>query len=887
MVKNLRLLFMALLCAVFNTSMAYETVSVPYEEELISSQGKFVIEDVTLGGLEAVWTTSQYGMTANGYKCTGDVESWFVSPLINATAVSTLTLTFEQNLRYFANTDKAKEEATLWVREGENGQWQQLTIPNLENVNNNTFSNAGDIDLSAYTGKTFQLGFKYTATTTNPGRWEIKNISVKSDSEVIVEKEDPELSFGEEKNIYAFLNEENEFPTLINPHGLTVTYSSNREGVATIDAETGEITLVAEGNTQIKASSEETDEFKAGSATYTLYVQKRAVPGTDVYELVTSVNDLSSDNEIIIVNEESTYAISNIQNTNNRSAGVVVEENDGTIIPSDAIARITLEGQTGAWNFKVTTGDATGYLYAASSGNNWLRTEQAVDEDGNANAAIEIDDNGVATITFIGTFTRNTMRYNPNNNNPIFSCYASTSTTGTSLRIYKKQSSEQPKKPAELSYSESEVIATIGEDNEFPELSNPNGLTVTYSSSDEDVATINENGIVTLVAAGTTVIKATSEETDEYKAGSASYTLKVEEIFNGKTYELVTNANVLKAGDNIIIVSPNNDYAMSTSQANNYRGITAVTLADDNTITSTAEVADIVLGGEAGAWTFEVTNGDSKGYLYAPGGGNYLRTTADPTEVCYEATININNEGNAEINFVSEDITQTSIRYNASASRFSCYDPEKSTVPRGRIYRVVSNEVEVEITAVGYATMYYGKKNLTVPAGVSATTYTADNTGIKVSKTYASNEVIPAGTAVVLEGEAGIYSFAVTTEAGTADTNNMLYGFDDKATTVGPDENTEYTFYILSTDKNGENVGFYFKEEDGAAFNCAPHKAYLAVPSEVAASFYTFDNGFDGIQATEMDQSGNNEVYTLSGIRVNGKLQKGIYIVNGKKVVIK
>ena len=82
-------------------------------------------------------------------------------------------------------------------------------------------------------------------------------------------------------------------------------------------------------------------------------------------------------------------------------------------------------------------------------------------------------------------------------------------------------------------------------------------------------------------------------------------------------------------------------------------------------------------------------------------------------------------------------------------------------------------------------------------------------------------------------------------------------------------------------------MGFYFKEDEGAAFVSAPHKAYLAVPADVAAGFYTFDGATDGINSVANVNAENNEVYSLSGVRMNGKLQKGIYIVNGKKVVIK
>jgi len=84
-------------------------------------------------------------------------------------------------------------------------------------------------------------------------------------------------------------------------------------------------------------------------------------------------------------------------------------------------------------------------------------------------------------------------------------------------------------KSAGLSWSESSVTATLAsDDNSFPSLSNPNGLTVTYSSSDESVATVSSDGsTVTLVGAGTTSIIASSEATDVYAAGSAYYTLKV------------------------------------------------------------------------------------------------------------------------------------------------------------------------------------------------------------------------------------------------------------------------------------------------------------------------------------------------------------------------
>ena len=154
----------------------YQTI--PYTESLVSSQGQFTIEDVSLGGLTAVWKTSQYGMTANGYNCTGDIESWFISPLIDGTTVSAINLNFDESLNFFANDEAAASEATLWVREGADGEWVNVTIPTHTVDATNGWHNAGDIDLSAYAGKVFQIAFKFTATTTNPGRWELKNLAI-------------------------------------------------------------------------------------------------------------------------------------------------------------------------------------------------------------------------------------------------------------------------------------------------------------------------------------------------------------------------------------------------------------------------------------------------------------------------------------------------------------------------------------------------------------------------------------------------------------------------------------------------------------------------------------------------------------------------------------
>lgn len=174
---------------------------------------------------------------------------------------------------------------------------------------------------------------------------------------------------------------------------------------------------------------------------------------------------------------------------------------------------------------------------------------------------------------------------------------------------------------------------------------------------------------------------------------------------------------------------------------------------------------------------------------------------------------------------------------------------------------------------------------------------------------YLPGEVIPAGTAVVT----GIEStrnefypweftseqtpvdayFAVMDEAyedvyGTDDTN-LLNGFDEDALTVADEP---CNFYRLTYRAGDSHPTFRFGAEHGAAFTSAAHKAYLAVPKSLSqgANSFSFDlfGTTDGINQAKVAEVNAQGVYTLSGVRVDAqKLQKGIYIVNGKKMVIK
>ncbi|MDY5651070.1 MAG: InlB B-repeat-containing protein [Paludibacteraceae bacterium] len=79
-----------------------------------------------------------------------------------------------------------------------------------------------------------------------------------------------------------------------------------------------------------------------------------------------------------------------------------------------------------------------------------------------------------------------------------------------------------------LSWSAASYDAELGESNSFPTLTNTNSVSVTYSSSNTDAATINATtGEISLVAEGSTTIKATFAGNENYKANAVSYSLKV------------------------------------------------------------------------------------------------------------------------------------------------------------------------------------------------------------------------------------------------------------------------------------------------------------------------------------------------------------------------
>ena len=160
-----------------------------------------------------------------------------------------------------------------------------------------------------------------------------------------------------------------------------------------------------------------------------------------VYELVKDVEDLTTNSSVIITNLDGDQAISTTQNSNNRAAaGVTMSENKITD-PADNVEVFTIKAGEVPDTYAFLATTEAGYIYAASSSSNNMKTQETNDANGSWTISIN-STNGEATVIAQGTNTRNNLKYNSVSS--IFSCYASGQ---TSVAIYKLVGSGAPVKP--------------------------------------------------------------------------------------------------------------------------------------------------------------------------------------------------------------------------------------------------------------------------------------------------------------------------------------------------------------------------------------------------------------------------------------------------------
>lgn len=255
----------------------------------------------------------------------------------------------------------------------------------------------------------------------------------------------------------------------------------------------------------------------------------------------------------------------------------------------------------------------------------------------------------------------------------------------------------------------------------------------------------------------------------------------------------------------------------------------------------------------------------------------------------------------------------------------------ETTIPAEAQYLIICNRKEgnmlflddINITPVtditfskeGYGTYYNGTFETVLPAGMKAFIMTQDENYDyhypryrKIADGDTSENRVPKKTAMMLQTgesdavqniEVELSSPTSTCDYSVASGNpygweNMLHGSDNAKKTNGGGIGAKY--YKLSYNSDDFNLAWYWGADNGEPFKSGAHKAWLVIPSD--ESFVRSHIGLpDGNETTptSLEEIENNDDivttadwYSLDGRKLNGKPSaKGVYVVNGNKVVIK
>lgn len=192
--------------------------------------------------------------------------------------------------------------------------------------------------------------------------------------------------------------------------------------------------------------------------------------------------------------------------------------------------------------------------------------------------------------------------------------------------------------------------------------------------------------------------------------------------------------------------------------------------------------------------------------------------------------------------------------------------------------------------------MYYGTYSSSKPFVVSddivVSEISVENDKLNVRE-YASGAVVPANTGVMVSSKTlGDHVVVLSAQTGASvlgDANMLRPSGDDGITADDMSANNADCVFYRLTMHDGTTIGYFWGAAEGAAFDVAANKAYLAVPAAQAAKLSGF--ALDGVTGIGLitdngNAAGSHTVYNLQGQRVSGNVAKGLYIVDGKKVVI-
>lgn len=443
------------------------------------------------------------------------------------------------------------------------------------------------------------------------------------------------------------------------------------------------------------------------------------------------------------------------------------------------------------------------------------------------------------------------------------------------------------------------------------------GAAITYSIEPEsgDFSFDTKTGLFTAgKTEGTYTIKASFKGDDDHNMADASTTVTVSSrVWASKNYVQVTDESQVIDGAQYLLVYDNgvdlnvmSTYNSSLGEANNAR-LTYADYKDGNLMRVHAEYdgAPFVLEavgdnkyalknsqGYLECWYDRLTNTTSYGLM--------ISETSDIAAAQWTITIA---DGKAHI-----------VNVQDPALELCYYSPWNSFVARsytGNALTLYAKCADMNFNklANGYATYAIGSA-YQMPAGVKGYVVKGlNNSNEKLVKeeAFSAGGLVPALTPLLvyaenLEGEDKTY-YPILLQKEVEDYTGDNYLEYKRTAENMTDSKQSYPVYYYKltmkvdseTPENSKPLGFYWGAADGAAFTLNSHSsAYLALPQSLfanspMASALLFDEAGQAtdIQLTTTTENHTQAVYNLQGVRVSGKLAKGIYIVNGKKVLVK
>lgn len=443
-----------------------------------------------------------------------------------------------------------------------------------------------------------------------------------------------------------------------------------------------------------------------------------------------------------------------------------------------------------------------------------------------------------------------------------------------------------------FSFSADEAKATLGKEFIAPELKNtyPDG-TVIWNSSDNSVASVDNNGDVTPLSQGTTVITAQLSRPD-HPTLTATYRLIVSDpsilpLGNAYYKRVTSNADIVDGGVYLIVCKTNETNGangMAMGEIVNKCGIGVDVNIEQERIDIPTDAEIIITKHTNNTWLLR----NKTGYLGYKNDTDFEISNSSNTAKAFQWVIDATTPDNVTIK--SNNAVNRYIKSKITDKKFRVYSQLNGT-SNISLYRKMG---ALKITGGGrdadgrYYATYFTDVAIAVPEDITFTTVGINKDGQMTLTDFSANSVIPASTGLVVSAaEPGVYEYAASGKKSTNPTGNHLKG-DVKDITADDmtAANPECTFFRLAKPA-GESLGFWWGAPDGNGFSLGACKAYLAVPNSFSAakgfSFGSAVSSLKAIHAHETPRSGI--IYNLHGQRVSDTARPGIYIKDGKKFI--